>query len=168
MVLENDSHDATQSILTRIPHQIVAHYDIGGLAQLVLHELSHIGMLRLRKAIYLVDNPDFNQAHVAASFEQGSCDVHGDNLWENPEDLISKINTSELYKKLKSVTHGSFHGSEERVKTWAESFGFENAQVFFWPMQHGNFGLLCFEHEAGASSSELLQQLAPLLSLSGY
>jgi len=149
--------------LLSLPQKIIRHHGVSGLAQLVLHELAHDHNFKLKKAIYLADNPEFDHLLGVAGYSQDDCGLHAADVWQNPEKEISSINESLYSKNIKNflqksmkAQHLDFHNKEE-IEGVGKQLGIEKPQFLSWDLKHGNHGLLIFEY-ADSSSLDLLRQ----------
>jgi len=140
--------------ISKLPHKILRNYHLDSLPQLILHELSGESGFRLKKAVYLVDNPDFDHLVGAAGFSiEGAC------LYKE----VKKISRPSLKRKCED-----FCAATEDVKAIGDAVGMNEPEVFCWPMKHGNYGVLIFEgEELSDAHRSLLSNSVALLSLCG-
>jgi len=161
--------------LTNLPRYIAQHHDIDELAGVVLHELGHDSGFALKKAIYLLDNPDFDYLVGVAGFSRDDCSLHQGGLWDDPASFCQDMKEAAFYQQIKGFLRASLAKlsidlrNASEVAELAASLGLENARSFSWPVRHGNYGLLLVEE--GASLNEwhisLLDNLSSLLGLCG-
>lgn len=158
--------------LSKLPHKILQFHHLDSLLELILHELSGESGFRLKKAVYLVDNPDFDHLVGAAGFSADD-ELPGDaDMWNSTDSFqgacfhqeVKKISRQSLKRK-----NDDFSNLSEDIKEIVDSVGIRNPQVFSWPMKHGNHGILIFEgeEELSAAHKNLLSNSVALLSLCG-
>ena len=63
-------------LLLELPNRILHHEDLEPLAQIILHEVCHKDRLGLKRATYLVDNPDFGCMRGVAGYCKDECKYH--------------------------------------------------------------------------------------------
>jgi hypothetical protein len=151
--------------LLSLPPKIMLHHDVSGLAQLVLHELAHDHNFKLKKAIYLADNPDFDHLLGVAGYSKDDCGLHAADVWKNPSEEIGKLHESAYSKQVRSflqksmkARHIDFHNKEE-IEGLGKQMGLEQPQFFSWDLKHGNHGLLIFEYLDPSAIEELKHKL---------
>lgn len=158
--------------LSHLPHKILQNHDLHGLSQLVLHELGHHYCFGLTRAVYLIDNPDFDHLVGAAGFCHKECQLHKPDLWTEPNCFAKDMKLATFHNDMKKLILPSFrrkdidlHDANEvrELGCWA---GMENPQSVCWHMKHGNHGILIFEAGENFSSwkRELLRNAVALLS----
>jgi len=160
--------------LIRLPHKIVRHHEVDGLAQIVLHELGHDSHFNLSRAIYLIDNPDFDCAKGVAGYCKNECEMHQKDVWQDPHSFADDMKDAEFHRRLESFLHTAAlrrkdidaHHPDE-VRELGEKMGMKNPSFFSWPMRHGNHGILIFEEVQpnAARRRELLSDASAFLSL---
>lgn len=159
--------------LLDLPHKILTHHEVEGLAPLVLHELGHIRPFSLTKAGYFIDNPDFGCLRGVAGYDKEECSKHKDDVWADPHVFGQDMQDASFHKELlqyadKSLRiNGNDAVSTADIAALAKMFGMHNPSFFTWPMKHGNQGLLIFESDrlVHARHKDLLHKAAALLSL---
>jgi len=160
--------------LLHLPHKIQQHHDVAELAHLVLHDLSHDGHFGLNRAIYLIDNPEFNCLKGVAGFNKDECRLHQKNVWEKPHVFADDMNNAQFHKTIKGFAQdasvccrdvGAVRNPDDLVELGGR-LGLKNPSFFVWNMRHGNHGILLFEDgQTCARRRDLLQHAASLLSL---
>lgn len=171
-----DDHRLT-SYLSGLLHKVLTYHDINGLPQMVLHELGHDNCFDLKKATYLVDNPDFDHLLGVAGYCKQECCHHKKDLWQDPYSFRTDMKDATYHNHVQNFLHYSFkrkeinlHDSSE-VKDLGVKLGLERPNFFTWNMKHGNHGLLIFdenEKPIGEWRRELLANVAALLSFCGF
>ncbi|MBU1008196.1 hypothetical protein KKA53_03910 [Candidatus Dependentiae bacterium] len=159
--------------LSHLPHKILQNHDLHGLPQLILHELGHHYCFGLTRAVYLIDNPDFDHLVGAAGFCHKECQLHNHDLWSAPNNFAKDMKLATFHNEMRRLVLPSFkrkdidlHNASE-VKSLGSSLGLENPDSVAWDMKHGNHGILLFESSMDFSSwkRELLKNAVALLSL---
>ena len=72
--------------LSKLPHRILQNYHLAALSEIILHELGHKDCFDFKRAVYLVDNPDFDHLVGVAGFCNGECKHHKSDLWDCPDN----------------------------------------------------------------------------------
>jgi len=161
--------------ISYLPHKILQNHHIHGLSQLILHELGHSNCFGLKRAVYLVDNPDFDHLIGAAGFCHKECEFHQPDLWKAPTSFAKDMKFAYFHNDMKKLVLPSLkrkdinlHDANE-IKVLGQWTGMENPQSISWNMKHGNHGILIFEKDSDLSpwKQELLRNAVALLSLCG-
>jgi len=156
-----------------LPEKILLHHEIDALPQIVLHDLSHDDVFGLDKAVYLVDNPDFDCLKGVAGFSRDECKLHHQNLWEKPNNFRTEMKDAVYNESMQSFLRNGIrrkdintHDEDDLVEL-GKSLGMQSPSFLTWNMRHGNHGILIFEttHQAFSRKKDLLKQAGPLLSL---
>ncbi len=170
--MEHHKHGGQGDLLrqvTSIPTRILRHHDLEGLSGILLHHLCSKECFNLKKAVYFVDNPDFDQLVGIAGFTSEEASVG--NVWDEPQSLSNKMRETAFHKRVRQITHASIslkgeeaaHSTE--VQLIAKELGIANPQVYSWQMKHGNHGVLVYDGSGGESwDTQDLYNAASLLS----
>lgn len=174
--MKSDFHDAGEQDLVirlmQLPHKILRYHEVESLPQIVLHDLGHDNHFALDKAIYLVDNPEFDCIKGIAGFSREECKFHRENVWEKPEDFSQDMRDARFNEQVgRLVRHGikrkdfDTHDPDD-IKELAQDCGMKNPAFFSWLMRHGNHGVLIFEGGKfqQARMQDLFKQAGTLLS----
>ena len=162
--------------LSKLPHKILRYYHLPTLPQMMLHELGHDDCFGFSKAIYLIDNPDFDHLVGIAGFHKKECLQHKNDIWESPEIFEKILHDSPFYNEVKKVIRQSLRRDKEiDPKNTNDLFklgkcvGMTNPEFFSWDMKHGNHGILIYETDKNLCDWQrgLLNNMAALLSLCG-
>ncbi|MBM3894396.1 hypothetical protein FJ366_02260 [Candidatus Dependentiae bacterium] len=151
--------------LLSLPPKIMLHHDISGLAQLVLHELAHDRNFKLKKAIYLADNPDFDHLVGVAGYSLEDKDLISVDMWSDPVSAIERLNESTYSKQIKAVLQQSMKArhvdlqNKEEIERLGKLMGLEKPQFFSWDLKHGNHGLFIFEYIDSSAVEDLKHKL---------
>ncbi|MCK4651021.1 hypothetical protein KAT08_02475 [Candidatus Babeliales bacterium] len=171
----NDDHRLT-SYLSDLLHKVLRYHDVDGLPQMVLHEIGHKNGFGLKRATYLVDNPDFNHLLGVAGYCNKECCYHKDDLWKNPCSFVGDMKDAEYHNNVKSFLHDSLRKKEidlknpKDIKELGNDLGIDGPRFFSWNMKHGNHGLLIFENPEKPLDEwkeKLFSNIAALLSFCG-
>ena len=159
--------------LTKIPAKILLHHEVHDLPQLILHDLSHDDAFGFDKAVYLVDNPDFNCLKGVAGYSRDECKFHKHDIWQDPHCFHDDMQTADFNSRLKQfLRHGLKRNDidthiDNDLTELGESLGLKNPGFLIWQMRHGNHGILIFETNERflEKKQNLLKHAGPLLSL---
>ena len=164
------------SYLSGLLRKILHHHDVDGLSQIVLHELGHENSFGLKRATYLVDNPDFDHLVGVAGFCNKECCHHKKNMWESPETFVCDMKDAEYNNSVKNFLKYSLRKKDvnlndsQEVKDLGKDLGLETPKILSWKMRHGNHGLLLFdkgEKDHSRWKSDFLHNIVALLSFCG-
>ena len=177
-VVTSQSESEQISLVDRIatlPHKILEHHHLGELSQMLLHELGHNDTFGLKKAVYLVDNPDFDHLLGSAGFCEKECPLHKPNLWAEPNSFSSDMKDAHFHNDIRKFLRQSLKRQDinlndaRDIDELGRSMGLDNPQFFSWNMKHGNHGLLIFEKDQEMTPwhRRMFMNAAALLSLCG-
>jgi len=162
--------------LSGLLHKVLNYHEVDGLSDMVLHELGHDNCFGLKKATYLVDNPDFNHLLGVAGYHKEECPCHKEDIWINPYTFKDDMKKAKYHNDVKKILRDSlrrkdvdFNNSND-VEELAKHLEIDDPNYFTWNMKHGNHGLLIFEQ--GKKTIDewregLLSNVAGLLSFCG-
>ncbi len=162
--------------LVALPQRILKHHEIDNLADIVLHSLSHNHCFGLKRATYLMDNPDFDHLKGVSSFTKEECSLHKDDVWQSPESFNQDMLSAEYHNKIRGYLKNSLkkkdidlHNAQD-IKDLGHDLGMENPSFHCWHMKHGNHGLLIFEKEKQLDlwQNYLLNNFSALLSMCAH
>lgn len=137
--------------LSGLLHKVLFYHEVDGLPDMILHELGHDNCFGLKKATYLVDNPDFDHLLGVAGFCKNECPYHKNDLWQNPYTFKNDMKKAQYHNDVKNFLRDSLRrrdinlNDSEDVKELGVNLGIESPNYFSWNMKHGNHGLLIFE-----------------------
>ena len=159
--------------LTEIPSKILLHHEVQDLPQIVLHDLSHNDVFNFDKAVYLVDNPDFDCLKGVAGYSSDECKFHKHDIWEDPDHFHQDMQPAGFNSQLTQFLRSGLkrkdintHDDEDLTQL-GQSLGLKNPAFLTWQMRHGNHGILIFEtsEQILGKKQDLLKHAGPLLSL---
>jgi hypothetical protein len=161
--------------LSRLPHRILQHHHLETLPQMILHELGHDKGFGFKRAVYLVDNPDFDHLVGAAGFCKDECKHHQKDLWINPSTFCHDMKQASFHHEARQLALCSLARKDVNiqdapgVKEIGEKLGMQHCEVFSWNMKHGNHGILICDpgRELEPWRRALLSNFVALLSLCG-
>lgn len=164
------------SYLSGLLHKVLLYHDVDALSQILLHEIGHDDSFALNKATYLVDNPDFNHLLGVAGYDHHECNLHHEDMWEDPYSFAKDMKDAEYNNTVRSYLNDSLKRKDlnlndaSEVKELGKDLGIENPEFFAWNMKYGNHGILLFERKVEEDSSwrkNLLMNVAAMLSFCG-
>lgn len=169
----HEDHDIDQSLLERLvslPNRILQLHDVEELSPLVLHELGHDSHFGLKKAVYLIDNPDFDSLKGVAGFCRDECHLHKQNILDDPQSFAHDMAHASFHQSMKQFRDGSIarnhdYCSQDGITHLGERLGLNNPSCCTWNTRHGNQGILLFEaDDMKDHQKSLLSQIIALLS----
>ena len=169
---DENNHDQTLlHSLVGLPQRILQLHEVDELSPLVLHELGHDSHFGLNKAVYLVDNPDFDSLKGVAGFCKDECKLHKADVWQDPHSFAHDMFNGEFHQQIKRFNHSSItrnheQCSQEGLVDLGKSLGLNNPSCCTWNTRHGNHGILLFEGNENMMENHksLLSQIIALLS----
>lgn len=142
--------------LADMPRRMVSLYDLGSVGsvpEFVLHDLCHEDCFNIKKAAFLVDNPDFDSLIGIAGFSRD--ERFRDCHWSNPKDFSAHMELSNFNKKVKSFCECSFKKNnknyEDHLERVAKELSFQDPDFHVWPLKHYNHGFLLYERDSDES-----------------
>jgi hypothetical protein len=158
--------------LLNLPHKILFHHELDGLANMVLHELGHDDFLGFDKACYFVDNPDFDCIKGIAGYHSCECKFHKPDLWSEPHAFMKDMEDAQFHRKLMSFNNKSLARKKEgcvdgeMIYSLGKTLGLQDPHGCYWKMKHGNNGILIFEGKSMpcVKRRNLLEHIVALLS----
>jgi len=170
--LEQEYHRLIDHV-SQLPHKILEHHHVDSLVEMILHEIGHDKGFGLKRAIYLVDNPDFDHLVGAAGFCKGECKFHKSDIWHAPHTFSHDMKDAEFHNNVKKFFKNSLKRKDVNledardIQELAKVTGVNDPQFFSWNMKHGNHGILIFDQEGELSPKKrnLLNNSVALLSL---
>lgn len=154
--------------LSTLPQKLLSLHGTNNVTEFVLHELCNPHCFDLKKAAYLVDNPDFDCLKGVAGF--ASNEAYKDTIWDKPEAFIAHMEKSNFNNKVRSILKPSMARARrtdaETTKVIGEYLGIHNPAFCSWTMKHDNHGILIYETEPNSCPiySDILRNGACLLS----
>lgn len=155
------------NLFYQIPHKIMKHHDVEGVAQLVLADVSR--NLGFKRASYLIDNPDFGCLKGIAGFCQNQ--NNNDDFWQDPQNALKVADQAAFHASIKQFLHESMQRTQgvcalDDLKKLGNILGISQPRVHTWKMRHGNTGILIYEKgEQGTDAEEILERATALLGL---
>ncbi len=140
------------SAVVSLPQRILAYHNLEGLTDLVLHELAHEECFGFKQALYLVDNPDFDQLVGRAAAHEDECEDHKKNMWETPKSFAEDVGKGEFHRKVRGISEKSFtrgvddnNAHIKQFSAFGSDLGMEHPHAIVWNIKHANRGVLLFE-----------------------
>jgi len=171
---ENDAayHELVRSLVS-LPHKIIKNHEVDDLAQIVLHDISHHNHLGLKKATYLIDNPDFDQLLGVAGYSEDECKFHQPDVWHESHNFSHDMRDAEFHNNMRNFLGNGLKRKdvnihdEDDLNELGTKLGLKNPSYLTWPMRHGNHGILLFEVEQphAAHHKDILHSAAGFLSM---
>lgn len=173
--IEDGSADqALLSMLLDLPNKILNHHEVEGLAQLILHDVSHNQHFGFKRASYMIDNPEFDCLRGVAGFVNDECRHHHEDLWTNPHAFVHDMREAEFHNRLIQMASKSIKRSAKDsnhldiVRNVAYDLGMSNPWVYAQDLRHGNHGILIVEEgvkRLDEDDHELLAHISAILGL---
>lgn len=154
--------------LSLLPRKMLLLYDLDAIAELVLHDLCSEQCFNLRKAVYFVDNPDFDCMKGIAGFCSDEAFKEKACMWEQPDAFVQYIKKAPYNQKVRSIQQCSMKRSktpdEEIMRALAQECAIEHPKCHVWDMKHDNRGIFIYESADDADVDECIEDGVCLLS----
>lgn len=148
-ILTAGERELVNSLLI-IPQKIVQHQSAEGLAQAILHEIAGPQGFALKRAAYIVDNPDFDCMKGVAGFcKNDALDTSG--MWDRLGSFVNDSKQASFVKEVCRFEDKSLRRRDITTKDHpeifriADGFGINQPQTMSWGIKHDNHGLFLFE-----------------------
>lgn len=128
---------------------IVQHHQRDNLSEFVLHDLCSEQGFNLRKAAYLINNPDFTCLKGIAGYHHP--EVFDGVSWLNPKDFTSHMQKAGFNQRVRSYTDNSLFAtdakelSKKKIHELIDYLEIEDPTYHTWQAKHNNQGILIFE-----------------------
>jgi len=128
---------------------IVEHHHRDNLSEFVLHDLCSDRGFNIRKAAYLVNNPDFSCLKGVTGYYH--TEIFSGDTWQNPKDFSSHMLKSSFNQHVRSYTDASLPAinskdfSKKQLHALVDFLEIEDAAYHIWQSKHNNQGLFIFE-----------------------
>lgn len=156
--------------LNALPRKILSLHGLDNLTEFVLHELSHEDCFNLKKAAYLIDNPDFDCLKGIAGFcaeENAKCQ----NVWQTPDAFSAHMQGSNFNQKVRAVERPSlkhYNGeAEKQIDDIAHHLQVDNHDYHIWQLKNNNRGILIFK-KLDSNTAELDEHMLNALHLLSF
>ncbi len=150
------NHEALLHHLGAASKNMVLHHHRDNLSEFVLHDLCVPQGFNMRKAAYLVNNPDFTCLKGVAGFFYP--ETFYETMWQSPNDFTSHMQRSPYNQRVRSLMQeslplGQKGFSKESLRTIVDYLEIQDAAYHTWQSKHNNQGLLIFEKPYEESSA---------------
>lgn len=135
--------------LRTIPRHMLTNHERENLSEFVLAQLAHEDCFNLEKAVYLVDNPDFDCFKGVAGFCSDESFVDGENVWNKQQEFTNHSRTTNFNIKVRSIELESQKrkGKTDKniVDALASTLELHSPSFYAWPMKYENHGMLIYQ-----------------------
>ncbi len=164
-----ERQSAMLNYLSHLPRKMLLLHDHDAIAELVLHELCSERCFNLNKAVYFVDNPDFDCMKGVAGFSREEAFKEGERMWADPHAFTEYIKTAPFNQKVRNMQRSSMKLHKESddaiIRSLAEECAIVKPECHMWDMKHNNRGVFIYEKSADACNvEEYIQNGVCLLS----
>lgn len=154
--------------LNRLPKKILLIHGYENVPEFILYDLCQEHCFNLRKAAYLVDNPDFNYCKGVAGFSRNECCV-ADDIWQNPETFSRHMKKCKFHQQIRLFERPSIGGSvSQMIESLPDNLGFKQPAGMIWNMKHDNHGILIYETEQQDELHDIQDHLDHSVYLFGF
>lgn len=161
------------SMLLDLPNKILNHHEVDGLAQLILHDVSHENHFGFKRASYLVDSPEFDCLRGVAGYVDSECKHHQHDMWMAPHSFMHDMREAEFHNRLlqlaqKSIKRNPKDNHMDVIRNVAMDLGMINPWVYAQDVRYGNHGILIVEEgvkRLDEDDHELLAHISTILGL---
>jgi hypothetical protein len=145
---EMNKEHAILTFLTTLPQKVLSLHGTENSTEFVLHELCNAHCFDLKKAAYLVDNPDFDCLKGVAGFSADEA-YSKDTIWEKPELFTAHMQKAAFNKKVRGILKPSMartKKSDAEINTViGEYLGFKKPVCCSLKIKHDNRGIFIYE-----------------------
>lgn len=149
----NEKEHDILKCLSYLPKKIVAIHPIDNLPEFILYELCHTQCFDIGKAVYLVENPDFDCCKGVAGYSRAHHANAQNDIWGDPETFSLLMGSCPFNQKVRGFEQKSIHrngqSEEEIIAKIAKDLAFHSPGSVTWNMKHDNHGILIYEIENG-------------------
>lgn len=146
---KQDSQVGLLSHLGNSSKYMIQHHHRDNLSEFVLHDLCSEQGFKIRKAAYLINNPDFACLKGIAGYYNP--EMFLGESWQNPKDFTSHMLKSpfnqhvRLFMDTSLPTINSKDFSKKQLQGIVDYLEIEDAAYHTWQSKHNNQGLFIFE-----------------------
>ncbi|KKP35466.1 MAG: hypothetical protein UR26_C0004G0013 [candidate division TM6 bacterium GW2011_GWF2_32_72] len=137
--------------LNGLPQKILSLEHQENVPELLLYDLCDKDCFNIKKAAYLVDNPDFD-------FMKGVAGMHNDGFfekisspWQDTVKFSKFMKANDFNRMVRELSRNSMKkdamADEKIVETIASQFDFQHPSYISWDMKNYNHGILIFEKD---------------------
>jgi hypothetical protein len=153
-----------------VSHKIIDNHHLENLSEFVLHDLCSDDLLSVKKAAYLVNNPDFLCMRGVVGFDNQKVFDKGLG-WDYQQDFTSHMRESSFNQKVRQINdlHALIRGSsldKSKISQLADQLEIEYPSCHVWNMKHANQGILIFEKNS--QNDEILEYLPYFASILSF
>lgn len=140
-----------------LPKRMLSLYDFRlphSLPEFILHDLCDSDFFNIKRAAFLVDNPDFDYVQGIAGFANEEKYQNGKKVcchWEDADAFSKHMERCKYNQLVKSFCKCSLkkknRPQEDFLIECARDLGFENPSLCVWDLKHYNHGVLLFDHD---------------------
>lgn len=129
--------------------RIVEHHHRENLAEFLLYDVCSDQGFGIRKAAYLVNNPDF--ACLKGVAGHYNSEAFGQSGWENPRNFTSHMqqatynNHVRSYFKDSLILHDNLNVQSSDIQRLVDYLQIDDPAYHIWNTKHNNHGLFVFE-----------------------
>ncbi len=128
---------------------LIQHHYRDNLSEFMLHDLCSGQGFNLRKAAYLVNNPDFTCLKGVAGYYHP--EVFEGTTWSHPKDFTSHMQKSPFNQRVRSYLNSSLSSgqakdiSKKKIYELVDYLEIEDPAYHIWDAKHNNQGIFIFE-----------------------
>lgn len=146
--LERKKRDIMHN-LSSLPRKILQIYGRENIAEFILHELGKQDNFNLKKAAYIIDNPDFDCLKGVAGYCLPEAYKSDKDIWQEPDAFTNYMKKSGFNNKIRGFNRSSCvkkgKSDQDIVNEVAADLGFEHPSFYAWKLKHDNHGILLYE-----------------------
>lgn len=160
----SDRYHEILMAISNLPHKIVTLHSHDSLPALVLNTVCSKECFDIKRAAYIVNNPDFNCLKGIVGIDQSSVtDMSQEHAWQAPDELLQRLHRSSFHNL---VAGYSAHEALRDTTALAEHLSMHNSRPCRWRMKYNNEGIVLYEpgRELSHEEEEMLQRSLSLLS----
>ena len=145
---------------------MLQNHHLENLSEFVLHDLCSEQGFGIKKAAYLVNNPDFECLKGVAGYHHPESFTSG-NCWGDQKQFTSHMQQSDFNKAVRSYTESIKDStlSSDKVAELADRFQISDPAYYSWDAKHNNQGFFIYESlQDEHNDQDYLQHFLHMLS----
>lgn len=134
---------------------MVDHHHLENLSEFVLHDLCSDSGFDIKKAAYLVHNPDFECVKGVAGFHQP--ESFAQSSWQDHKGFTAHMKQAAFNQQVRAYNQENFPAKEvldQNIEEVADYLNMSDPSYHVWNSKHNNQGVFIFEGLAGEELSQ--------------
>lgn len=133
--------------LGTLSRHLVSNHHLENLSEFAVHDVCSQGSFDVRKAAYLVHNPDFDCIKGIAGYYHPEA-FNQPDYWHNQKNFTSHMKQAEFNQKVRSYNKENFKTQDLKngnVEELVDYLQMHDPSFHTWDSKHNNQGIFLFE-----------------------